>query len=179
VEGRRQPLWYDLKRGPVRVRLLGHYETVCGGCDTISKNPGNLEEPAMDFIHRLVREAHGEGLHVLYEGVILSTINRHLLQMVRDGLPITVVNLTSDLETCLMGIAERRARDKAGENPYTQRDVQEQRQALTAVTVENNVGKLRSATKTAHQLRVAGAHVVDADRDSAPGVILRALGVAS
>lgn len=179
VENRRQPLFYDMVRGALKVRLLGHYEVECGGCDTISKNPNDPNEEAMAFIHRLVREAHSDGWNVLYEGVILSTINTHLLQMVRDGLPITVVNLTSDLETCLMGIAERRARKIAGENPCTPADVLGSRKALTQVTIKNNLGKLKSAIKTSHQLRAAGARVVDLNRETAVDFIVQRWGLDS
>jgi hypothetical protein len=170
VEGRKQPLWYDLrtKDADCQVRLLGHYETECGGCDTISKNPTDESETAMDFIHRLVREAHAEHLHVLYEGVILSTVNGHLLKMVEEGLPIHVVNLTSDLETCLMGISARRAVKKFGAlAKMCEAEIKDERAALEPTTIKNNVGKLKSAFKTAHQLKVKGAKVYDCDRESA------------
>lgn len=179
VEGRKQPLWYDLdEKGLPSIRVLGHYETECGGCDTISKNPTNENETAMDFIHRLVREAHAEGITVLYEGVILSTVNGHLLKMVEEGLPIHVINLTSDLETCLMGISARRAVKKFGSlASVCEAEIKGERAALEDGTVKNNVGKLKSAYKTAHQLKVKGAKVYDCDRESAVTTIRTLLGI--
>lgn len=166
VTGRKQPLWYDLGDNVSQVpllRVLGHYEVECGGCDTISRNPTDDTETAMDFIHRLIRESHAQGIHVLYEGVILTTVNTHLLKMVEDGLPIHVVNLTTDLETCLMGISDRRLRkDKALGST-----VAEVRATLGETTVDNNRSKLRSAFKTAHQLQVKGASVYNCDREQA------------
>lgn len=166
VNGRKQPLWYDfwneLSREPV-LRILGHYESECGGCDTISRNPTDETETAMDFIHRLVREADAAGFNVLYEGVILSTVNNHLLKMVEDGVKIHVVNLTSDLETCLMGISDRRLRKDKGLGAT----VEEVRKTLGETTVDNNRSKLRSAFKTAHQLQVKGATVYNLDREQA------------
>lgn len=164
VEGRKQPLWYDCRlpdEDKPSLRVLGHYETPCGGCDTISKNASDPEEKAMAYIHRLIREADDAGLNVLYEGVILTTILGELPQMHDEGRPIVVVNLTSDLETCLVGISERRLAKGEGSS------VEEIRAGLTETTVKNNVGKLKSAIKTATQLRNYGLCVFDCDREQA------------
>lgn len=173
VEGRKRPLWYDCRlpddRDPT-LRVLGHYETPCGGCDTISKNPNDPEEKAMAFIHRLVREADDAGLHVLYEGVILTTILGKLPELYAEWRGLLVVNLTSDLETCLMGISERRALKEGGGHT-----VETIRGTLTETTVKNNVGKLKSAMKTATQLRKLGVNVRDVSREEAVRVIEEAL----
>lgn len=171
VEGRKRPLWYDLyddadadpdERPDLRV--LGHYEAPCGGCDTISKNPSDPDEKAMAFIHRLVREADDEGINVLYEGVILTTILGGLPELYKEGRPVVVVNLTSDLETCLLGISERRA---AKEGDCDRERIAFIRSGLTETTVKNNIGKLKSAMKTATQLRNLGVKVFDCDRAQA------------
>lgn len=181
VEGRKQPLCYDLwnEGEPERpmLRVLGHYEAECGGCDTISKNPGNPDEKAMTFIHRLIREADEEGHNVLYEGVILTTILGELPKLHAEGRAIVVINLTSDLETCLMGISERRAR-KGLKDPSMGTEewmVTETRAALEEVTVKNNVGKLKSAIKTAKQLEAVGITVYHEDRATAVPRILEVL----
>lgn len=183
VEGRKQPLWYDLS-GPdlPPLRVLGHYEAECGGCDTISKNPEDENEKAMTFIFRLVREADDAGLNVLFEGVILTTILGELPKLHAEGRPIVAVNLTSDLETCLLGISDRRARKNHGQsegptqNTETYRAlVAEVRAGLEEVTIKNNVGKLKSATKTAKQLEAVGVTVYHEDRASAVPRILEVL----
>jgi hypothetical protein len=177
VEGRKQPLWYDLSgEGLPPLRVLGHYESECGGCDTISKNPGDENEKAMAFIFRLVREADDADLNVLFEGVILTTILGELPKLHAEARPIVVVNLTSDLETCLLGIADRRLR-KEGAAPGFQgvRTVQAFREGLEEVTVKNNVGKLKSALKTAKQLEAVGITVYHEDRASAVPRILEVL----
>lgn len=176
IEGRRQPLWYDCGGpGVLRtLRVLGHYETPCGGCDTISKNPSDKEEPAMGFIHRLVREADEAGVDVLYEGVILTTILGELPELHKEGRDLLVVNLTSDLETCLMGISARRLEKevaKVGEGSTAA----EIRAGLAEKTISNNIGKLRSAMKTASQLRSLGVRVEDSDREQAVALITREL----
>ena len=43
--------------------------------------------------------------------------------------------------------------------------------SLGEVTIKNNVGKLKSAYKTARQLKAAGASVFDCDRESAVTLI--------
>lgn len=174
VEGRKQPLWYDCwisdeaydaERPDLRV--LGHYETPCGGCDTISKNPGDPDEKAMAFIHGLIREADDAGLNVLYEGVILTTILGELPQLHEEGRPIVVINLTSDLETCLLGISARRVEKVLAGAETSPTEVRAMRESLSETTVKNNVGKLKSAMKTATQLRNLGVCVFDCDREQA------------
>lgn len=101
IEKRRQPLSYLLRAaglGPLRV--LGHYETACGGCDTITDG--------YDRIWQLAREAHARGEHVLMEGLLLSTEHARTVQAVRDGLPVSVIQLDTDLETCIRRVGERR-----------------------------------------------------------------------
>lgn len=176
IENRRQPLWYDLKddvHPPLRV--IGHYEAECGGCDTISKNPNDPDEKAMAYIFRLVREAHEEGLSVLFEGVILSTILGELPEM--KDLPIMIVNLTSDLETCLAGISARRLRREKDRDPMeTDHDgTCRVRKTLEEKTVKNNVGKIRSADKTSRQLRMLGFDVRDLSREDAVEEIIEVL----
>lgn len=179
VEGRKQPLWYDLvlpDEDKPSLRILGHYESPCGGCDTISKNPTDPNEKAMAFIHRLVREADDAGLNVLYEGVILTTILGELPQMHSEGRAIVVINLTSDLETCLVGISARRAVKENG-GVFRSSQVAEIRAGLSETTVKNNIGKLKSAMKTATQLRNIGVTVFDCDREQAVTTIEEVLGL--
>jgi len=123
----------------------------------------------MAYIHRLIREADDAGLNVLYEGVILTTILGELPKLHEEGRPIVVVNLTSDLETCLLGIADRRQRKGEGAT------VAEVRAGLEEVTVKNNVGKLKSALKTARQLEAVGISVFNCDRLQAVATIQEVL----
>lgn len=100
IEGRKQPLYYLLRHEGFRdLAVLGHYETACGGCDTIN---------GLDWIYRLVREQHEAGRHVLFEGLLLSNeVERTKL------LPdVQVICLTKvPLDVCIESInARRRAR---------------------------------------------------------------------
>lgn len=62
VENRKQPIGYTAHRRTSgrNLSVLGHYETACGGCDTI---------PSLDQIFSRAMKAHGEH-DVLFEGLI-------------------------------------------------------------------------------------------------------------
>jgi thymidylate kinase len=79
--------------------VVGHYDTACGGCDTI---------PKMEMISNLVREFHGRGFHVLYEGLLISPDCKWIKAMREDGLPVHVLALDTPLHVCLASINDRR-----------------------------------------------------------------------
>lgn len=185
VEGRRQPLYYDCwsKADPTEpspeLRVLGHYETPCGGCDTISKNHVDPSERATDYVQRLVREADDLGLHVLYESVILSTIPGDVTEFVREGRDVVVVNLATTLDECLRGIAERRLARRAErlDRLYDESHVEREAKELPDSTIRNCESKLKSAARTAAAFREAGIVVFDRDRENALQVVEEVLGI--
>ena len=101
VEGRKQPIGYLSVAEPA-LAVMGHYETACGGCDTI---------PSMDRIYDLIREAADKGFNVLYEGLLISAeVNRAVeLGKTHDFL---VLGIELPLELCLASINERRRAKK-------------------------------------------------------------------
>jgi len=104
IEGRKRPMYYTLKPSPlqdpqVELAIMGHYETACGGCDTIK---------LMDDVDRYVRELSSKGYHVIFEGVIFSTEYPRTARMIQDGLPIEIINLVTPIEECLAGVNSRR-----------------------------------------------------------------------
>ena len=144
VEGRRQPLFYEL-RDPNRppLSLLGHYETACGGCDTI---------PSMDRIYDLVRERLGAGDSVLYEGLLISAEVNRAVALHTDGFDLTVVHLQPPLELCVDSVNQRRwakTPDKPGVNP------------------KNTEAKFKQTIATCKKLAAQGITVIEADRDGA------------
>ena len=101
LEGRKQPLAY-FKTNDETHRFLyipGHYETACGGCDTIHGN---------DTIFDLVRKAHGNGYDVLFEGLILSVEFNRTLLLAQECAPVRVFAINIPLEECLASINFRR-----------------------------------------------------------------------
>lgn len=106
---RKQPIGYICGGDKGRMlAVVGHYETPCGGCDTI---------PNMERIFELVRLAHSEGSHVLFEGLLISADIKRTLALHDDGLPLKVIALETELEACLAGVNDRRMKRMG--NKYT------------------------------------------------------------
>jgi hypothetical protein len=122
-DGRKQPLGYlsppytswAPQNGNIHSGQLfipGHYETACGGCDTIHGN---------DRIFELVRMAAGEGHDVLFEGLILSVEFNRTLALWTDRFPLKVMAVNIPLDQCLESIMTRRRiknPDAKDVNPY-------------------------------------------------------------
>lgn len=105
IANRKQPYYYEFRKTPKGKPLyvLGHYETACGGCDTIK---------TADEVFALVDKLRKEG-DVLFEGLLLSTeVNR----TVAAG---DIHNVFFDVPVvqCLSQInARRRAKDPSKED---------------------------------------------------------------
>lgn len=102
LEDRSRPVGY-LLRDPGALFVPGHYETACGGCDTIAKRQ-------FDNVYHLVRWGYVGGFDVLFEGLLLSAENARLIQLHQEGIQVRVVGLTTPMEECLAGIRDRRKR---------------------------------------------------------------------
>lgn len=100
-EGRKQPLYYVLSRPEGRqLAVIGHYETACGGCDTI-KTP--------DEAYQLVRDNLELGRDVVYEGIIIQDETGRLAALHRQiGDNLHVIALNTPIEECLRSIQQRR-----------------------------------------------------------------------
>lgn len=144
VPNRRQPLFYKLRgEGLEPMSLLGHYETACGGCDTI---------PSMDNIYELVRERLAEGDSVLYEGLLISAEVNRAVALHQDGFDITVVHLTTPVEKCIESVNERRWTKNPEKPP---------------VNPKNTESKYKQTKTVCARLAENGIKVVEADRDQA------------
>lgn len=95
-EGRKKPLVYECKAvGVLPLIVLGHYDTACGGCDTLKTR---------DQVFGLARDWHAKGYNVLFEGLMIGgEVNRTV------ELPdCTVINLTTDVGICVQSVIDRR-----------------------------------------------------------------------
>lgn len=123
VKDRKQPIGYILngaERGGIpyddlpQLYIPGHYETPCGGCDTIT---------SMDTIYDHVTRAADQGMDVFFEGLLLSSeFNRTLALAERFGREnLLVVGLDVGLQECLDSVngrrREKRGPDAPGVNP--------------------------------------------------------------
>jgi len=105
--GRRQPFGYILARGPQNppgkaLIVIGHYESPCGGCDTIK---------TYDEVFQAVRDAHDAGYDVLFEGLLLSTDKNHMTKLAQEYEHL-IVGLDVPVDECLRCVNERRRAKK-------------------------------------------------------------------
>jgi predicted kinase len=107
--GRKSPLGYFLvpKKGTT-LFIPGHYETACGGCDTIA---------SLDQVYSLIEEQAEKGFNVLYEGIMASGEYRRCVELHKRGYKILAIGLTTPLEQCLEAIKERR-KARGDETPF-------------------------------------------------------------
>lgn len=112
IKERKRPVGYLFKRKDPRkgkdLWVPGHYETPCGGCDTI---------PNLDMVFDLVRRGHTAGHDVLFEGLLVNSDRNRTIEMYKEGLPIRIVTLGTELEVCVSSVQARRderARNRKG-----------------------------------------------------------------
>lgn len=113
-EGRKQPIAYVLPNktpGGRSLLIVGHYETACGGCDTL---------PSYDASIEIVRKGHEHGFDVLFEGLLISGEVARCAKLHEDGLPYVSLGLETPLDVCVDSINQRRRAkdpDKPDVNP--------------------------------------------------------------
>jgi thymidylate kinase len=108
VEGRKQPMGYTLhkaNRAGKPLYVPGHYETACGGCDTIK---------TLDQIFDTVKSHHENGEDVLFEGMLLCSDRNRITELANNTKHTVVISLTTPIDQCCDNIRKRR---EAGGNP--------------------------------------------------------------
>jgi predicted kinase len=148
-EGRKQPLGYVYSRGERgrSLAVVGHYETACGGCDTIA---------SMDDIFDLVRQSAAAGHDVIFEGLLISadvnrTVDLHKWAQ-EQGIEMGVIALDTPLDVCIDSINIRR-RAKDPNKPD--------------VATKNTESKFKGVKKSVERLLEAGVPARWESRDSA------------
>lgn len=108
---RKHPLFYLFQLGGQEISVLGHYETDCGGCDTI---------PSYDIMIALIKERYQEGYHVIFEGLLVAHDKKQVTALWEwlGKKDFTVLELTEPLEGCLQSVRDRRARKGADPNTF-------------------------------------------------------------
>jgi predicted kinase len=175
IKDRARPIGYLLSGRERTLFVVGHYETACGGCDTI---------PVVDDIYDMVRRAHEEGHNVLFEGLIISAEYKRMAALHSDGLPLEVLVLDTPIEECLAGINARRRADlerrtalareynrereeraeSAGRKPPKPRPMPEYR---GDVDPANTISKMRGIENTMKRLLEDGVSIARFDREAA------------
>lgn len=138
AKGRRQPVGYIVSPSSVkgRVAIPGHYETACGGCDTL---------PGYDDIFERVRGGILCESHVVFEGLLVSEETRRTIELHEDRLrlpsraALRVIFLNTPVEVCLESIRTRRA--ARGDT----RPLKEDNTRNRVATIQRACAKLREA----------------------------------
>jgi len=161
-EKRRQPFAYLLTRkteAPSTVAagrqlvVLGHYESPCGGCDTIK---------TYDEIFAAVREADSQGYDVLFEGLLMSTDKTHIAKLAGEYPDHLIVGLDVPIDECLASINKRRREKKP--------DAED-------VNPKGTTSKHGTNKRAMAQFQADGLNAEWHDRDSAFTRICEALGL--
>lgn len=137
---RKQPLGY-LVSNPGHAGnfcVIGHYESACGGCDTL---------PGYDRTFELVREGLGYAPNVVFEGLLVSEEVKRTVEL-HNAFPgeLRVILLETPVEECLDSIRARRLA-RGDERPLKEDNTRNR-----VETIRRSVAKLEQAGVEVHRL---------------------------
>jgi len=150
-EGRKRPIGYKCEADGHRpLWVAGHYETPCGGCDTL---------PTIDNVYYLVNKAAEAEYDVVYEGLLIQS---DIVRCVELGkrFPLIVIGLNTPLNECLAAIQSRR--DARGDT--------------RPLNPANTAGKLNSLPGQQRRLTEGNVDFRLLNRDEAYELCLKAFG---
>lgn len=154
IEGRKQPLGYWLERKARHpIAVPGHYETACGGCDTLP-----TQAMVFDLIRRSMIETKTQSAaaHVVFEGLLASEEVRRTVALHEDHPgQLRVLQLDTNVEECIRAIKQRRA-ERGDDRP------------LKEDNTRNRVGVINRACE---RLRAAGVDVRLVSREQAARLV--------
>ena len=151
VSGRKKPLYYtSTEPGMPTTAVLGHYESPCGGCDTIGS-----ARAVYDLIIKIDTLTPDVRV-ILCEGLLLSEDVKWTTLLKSSGFDVRCLFLVTPVEQCIDWIKGRR---KAAGNE----------KPLSESNTRNRVGVIeRARTK----LEAAGVKCRRCSARQAPGIVL-------
>lgn len=154
TEGRKKPYWYHLAatNGGRSLVVPGHYDTPCGGCDTI-KTGGE--------VWSLVKMALSMDRNCLFEGIMPQDWKIERVEELAGLAELHIVQLNTPVELCLEAIRGRRAA-RGNEKP---------------LSPKNTVSRARNVEARIRELRRRGIACHTVDRDGAFQLCRTLLGV--
>ncbi len=100
TEWRKRPLGYlCYADGHKPLFIPGHYETDCGGCDTL---------PAIEFTFKLMQKYIDQDCDIVYEGLITQSDVNRCMALHANGNKLLVIGLNLPLPECLKFVQARR-----------------------------------------------------------------------
>jgi hypothetical protein len=103
---RKQPLAYLCHRSDgASLYVVGHYETACGGCDTISKELliDGEQRNGLELVYYLINRAIAAGHDVIFEGLIVASDKTRCIDLKRRS-NLMVIGLSTPLDECVKSI---------------------------------------------------------------------------
>ncbi len=163
-EGRKRT-WFTLHlpedKTATGLIVPGHYETACGGCDTLK---------TVDEVYEIVRgnviPAKGDlASNALYEGImVMDDVTRAVKlhqDLEKEGGKLVVISLTTTIEECLAGIRARK----------------EARGDTKPLNEKNTRDRMKRQESSLHRLKQAGVPLEKLSRDDAFTRIKELLGL--
>lgn len=123
--------------------IIGSYENVCGGCDTIR---------TQDEIGERIRLFANTGYNVLFEGLLTSTLSSRWEKFSKEIVPIANMlfwYVNTPIEECLCRIEARRAA----------------RGTKTPLNPKNTVERVKAIEVTYQKLSAAGCYCLKASQE--------------
>lgn len=103
--GKERIMGYELDGG---VRVVGRYNVGCGGCDTFhTKTIDGVKVKGVDTIEKLVQEWAGTGHHVVFEGLIVTSVFTRWVGLSQRTGGMVWAFLDTPLEECRRRVSER------------------------------------------------------------------------
>lgn len=157
IEGRKQPLYYICRReNRYPLAVLGHYETDCGGCDTIN---------GLDLIYELVEKLSAQN-DVLFEGLLISAEFQRTERVMKAQEGV-VLHIDIPLQECLDSVNGRRAAKAARLG----------KPDPGSVNPVNTESKWKGTRRTVERLREAGVNCFSGSREDCLNYARRMLNV--
>jgi predicted kinase len=131
VSIRKQPYAYTCRRPDGKsLYVVGHYETACGGADTISKEFEfeGVVRNGMELVYAMVESAASKGHDVIFEGLIVASDVKRCIDL-KNRYDLLVIRLTTSIEECGRSIQARRDA-KGDERPLSLRNTELKYRAL-------------------------------------------------
>lgn len=152
--GRKRPFCYEVPSTSIGfpVAVLGHYDTPCGGCDSI---------PKVDEVYEAVQDYHRDGFNVLFEGILAQHSNPKALTLHNLGIPLTVIVLNTPVDTAADRVRARRV----------------ERGDLRAFDPKNVYKEAKAVESGARRLKSAGVTVLSLSPEEAEAWISKEFGL--
>lgn len=164
-KNRKQPWGYrmSLNGAPKQVVVLGHYETACGGCDSIS---------GLDLIYEMALNAESQGFDVLFEGLIINSDFKRAANFatVWKDKPFKCLFLSTPLDLCISSVNQRRAASPKAAKLAAKGET------LGDVDPTNTKAKFDLNLKMIDRLAKAGVDARWVDRDACLKEVLESFG---